>query len=599
MLRISPDLELPLDAATRRMAILAMSGAGKSNAAVVLAEEMYREEIPWVAIDPKGDWWGLRSSRDGLAPGLQVPIFGGLHGDIPLEPRAGKVLADLIVDQRVTCVLDVSEFDSNQQMWTFLADFGDRLYARKAAERWPLHLFLDEADQYMPQSTREGGALPRCLGVWVRVQTKGRSRGIGSTLISQRSATVHKDALYMAEALFAMRTVGPRNRGDRPVIAGWFDANAFDGRAVIDLLPELGDGEAIAASPVWLAFGQRRIKFNRRATFDSGSTPTVEEANAPIARLADIDLRGLSDRMAETIERAKADDPSALRAEIAGLRRELGDATANGRRVGSAAAADGYAVELGRVTADRDDLRRIVDDYGRLFGNTLGMLDDIASGVSETAADVRASLAGIDPLHAIKALTDSLDKGDLGAMRDSLVDMGMVQAAEANPARTTSTPSGLKAGARRILANVAAFPRTGLTRDQAGTLAAVRKGGTFSQYVNSLKAANLIVEGDGRLYSTPEGRALAGSVPIPRTSEDVVALYTPRLKAGARRMLDVVLALPRGHSISRSELSERAGIEKGGTLSQYVNSLIRPGLVDVTAGEIRAGATLYIFEQER
>ncbi len=40
-LRISNDLELPLDAATRRMAILAMSGAGKSNAAVRLAEQMH------------------------------------------------------------------------------------------------------------------------------------------------------------------------------------------------------------------------------------------------------------------------------------------------------------------------------------------------------------------------------------------------------------------------------------------------------------------------------------------------------------------------------------------------------------------------------
>lgn len=43
-------LTLPLDAATRRMAILAMPGAGKSNAAVVMAEEMTLRSIPWVAI---------------------------------------------------------------------------------------------------------------------------------------------------------------------------------------------------------------------------------------------------------------------------------------------------------------------------------------------------------------------------------------------------------------------------------------------------------------------------------------------------------------------------------------------------------------------
>jgi Helicase HerA, central domain len=54
----SDDLGLPLDAVTETFAILAVRGAGKYNAAVVMAEEMYRAGLPWVAIDPKGDWWG-------------------------------------------------------------------------------------------------------------------------------------------------------------------------------------------------------------------------------------------------------------------------------------------------------------------------------------------------------------------------------------------------------------------------------------------------------------------------------------------------------------------------------------------------------------
>jgi len=76
-LRIATNYTLPLDAATRRMAILAMSGAGKSNAAVVLAEAMFDAGIPWVAIDPKGDWWGVRSSKSGKGPGLPIPSSAG------------------------------------------------------------------------------------------------------------------------------------------------------------------------------------------------------------------------------------------------------------------------------------------------------------------------------------------------------------------------------------------------------------------------------------------------------------------------------------------------------------------------------------------
>jgi hypothetical protein len=45
---------------TETLAILAKRGTGKSNAAVVFAELMFDGGFPWVAIDPKGDWWGTR-----------------------------------------------------------------------------------------------------------------------------------------------------------------------------------------------------------------------------------------------------------------------------------------------------------------------------------------------------------------------------------------------------------------------------------------------------------------------------------------------------------------------------------------------------------
>jgi hypothetical protein len=84
--------------------------------------------LPWVAIDPKGDWWGLRSSADGKGDGLPIPIFGGLHGDMPLVPEAGKLIAELICDQNLTCVLDVSEFPSKAAQMRFLTDLADHLF---------------------------------------------------------------------------------------------------------------------------------------------------------------------------------------------------------------------------------------------------------------------------------------------------------------------------------------------------------------------------------------------------------------------------------------------------------------------------------------
>jgi DNA helicase HerA-like ATPase len=76
-LQLAPGLALPADAVTETFGLLAVRGAGKSNAAAVMAEEMFKVKLPFVVEDPVRAWFGLRSSRDGKAPGLPIPIFGG------------------------------------------------------------------------------------------------------------------------------------------------------------------------------------------------------------------------------------------------------------------------------------------------------------------------------------------------------------------------------------------------------------------------------------------------------------------------------------------------------------------------------------------
>jgi uncharacterized protein len=146
-LAIGGGVILPLDAVTQPIALLAARRAGKSNAAAVLGEEMYDAGLPWVAIDPKGDWWGLRSNAAGTGPGLPIPIFGGLHGDLPLLPESGALMAELIVAHNLTCVLDVSRFSKTARA-RFLADFAERLYELHQAEPQPRFVFLEEAQAY-------------------------------------------------------------------------------------------------------------------------------------------------------------------------------------------------------------------------------------------------------------------------------------------------------------------------------------------------------------------------------------------------------------------------------------------------------------------
>ena len=64
-LRISDDLSLPLEAVTETFAIFGKRGKGKTNAAVVLVEELFRAGLPVVVLDPIGVWYGLKASADG------------------------------------------------------------------------------------------------------------------------------------------------------------------------------------------------------------------------------------------------------------------------------------------------------------------------------------------------------------------------------------------------------------------------------------------------------------------------------------------------------------------------------------------------------
>ncbi len=115
------------DAATQKFAFLAQPGSGKTYAATKLAELFYAAGVPFVVLDPVGVWYGLRLAADGVAPGLQVPVFGGMYGDLPLEVEAGALVADLLVDRSLSLVLDVSAFRT-QQRKRFVTDFAEQLF---------------------------------------------------------------------------------------------------------------------------------------------------------------------------------------------------------------------------------------------------------------------------------------------------------------------------------------------------------------------------------------------------------------------------------------------------------------------------------------
>jgi len=316
-LTLGPGLVLPHEAVTETFAILAKRGAGKTYTAAVLVEEMMGAGLPVVIVDPVGVWWGLRSSADGTAEGLPVVIFGGDHADLPLAETAGVLLADLVVDERVPAVLDLSALSKGASR-RFMTDFTERLYHRN---RDPLHLVLDEADAFAPQRTDPGGQ--RLLGAIEDLVRRGRARGIGLSMISQRPAVLNKDILTQAEVLIALRMTGPR---DVAAIDEWVRLHAEEDQAVEvkRSLPSLPIGTAWVWSPGWLGLLQR-VAVRARTTFDSSATPKAGQRRVTPTRLAPIDLAALGERITAMATEAAATDPAALRHRVAHLERELAE----------------------------------------------------------------------------------------------------------------------------------------------------------------------------------------------------------------------------------------------------------------------------------
>lgn len=318
-LKISKDLELPLDAITQTFSILAMRRIGKTYTASVMAEEFVRNGLPFVALDPTGAWWGLRAGSDGKSEGLPVVIIGGPHGDVPLEFTAGKVIADLVVDHPGYYVLDLSNTESGAEQDRFAMDFAERLYRRKNLNRTPLHLFVDEADSFMPQRPIKGQE--RMLGAFEAIVRRGGIRGIGTTLITQRAAVINKNVLTQTDSLLVMQM---NSSQDQDAMEDWIRRNGTkeESDTMMGSLASLPQGQAWFWSPGWMRVF-KRIHIRARRTFNSSATPKAGEKVIVPQKLAPIDLDRLGKEITATIERAADNDPGVLKRKITELKHKV------------------------------------------------------------------------------------------------------------------------------------------------------------------------------------------------------------------------------------------------------------------------------------
>ncbi len=548
-LTIGRDLSLPIDLATEAVAVLGRRGKGKTNTAGVIVEELISLGVPVCVVDTVGVWWGLRSSKSGKGPGLPVVVFGGAHADVPLEETAGKVIAEVIVQRRIPAVIDTSLL-SKAAARRFLTDFVTEVYHRN---RDPLHVVFDEADELAPQNPRVEGA--RLLGAMEDFVRRGRARGLGVTLVTQRPAVLNKDVLTQIEVLIAHGLTGPR---DVAAIDEWVRLHADQDEAlrVKKTLASLPVGTAWVWSPSWLGILQK-VEVRPRKTFDSSATPKVGVTVAVPQARAKIDLAELGAAIAATIEKAGTEDPRRLRARIVELERQL-----------SLPAPPPIEIPVEVPTLSEQDRAHLAAADASLASirDTLSGLQEEIAAATATLNDVRALASPVLPVRSVPtSATPAVVPAPFVA----------ISPAAARPAATSSpSPSEERLGKaeRSILIVLATYgPRS---HTQVAQLAGYAgKGGGFANALGRLRGSGRIVGGRARIEITAQGVADLGSFePLP-AGRALVDHWLARL-GKAERMILTSLVEVWPASLSNDELADRTGyIASGGGFANALGRL--------------------------
>lgn len=560
-LNIAEGFYLPLEAVTQSIAILAKRRAGKSYAARRFAEQFAKAGLQVVIVDPKGDWWGIRSAADGKSPGLPITILGGAHGDLPLEVHSGEVVAKLVVYECVSVLLDLSTF-RKKEVAVFMSEFLESFYRLKAAEayRSPVMLIVDEADAIAPQKPFHGEE--RMLGAIEDIVRRGGQRGIGCLSITQRSAVLNKNVLTQTQVLIAMRTIAPQ---DLKAMDEWIDVHGTveQRKVLMASLPSLPIGDAWFWAPGWPSEEGifRRVHILPIETFDSGATPKPGEKRIEPKNLADVDLETLRRQMHATIEQTKLNDPKELR-------RQLADALQENSEMARMLAEPKVSDE--QLSAEFK--RGATYERNRLLSLITPRLENVLTGLDSDAPIPWTPVHNsIPPGHFSDDLLKTYRDFQERVKQQEREIVGNVTRA------MFSEPNGnLDRMRRAILTSLAQHPN-GLTKRQIQLHAGYSASGKLSTAFADLSRSGYVVADGPNLRITAEGKAILGPVDrLPSGRELYIHLLNSNKLSTMEKEFLKQIAGTAG-PVARGKILEQSGYSASGKASTAFARLVRYG----------------------
>lgn len=612
-LRIGKRFSLPLSYVTGTAAILGQKRSGKTYKGSVLAEELLDAAQQIIILDPTSAWWGLRSSSDGRGAGYPITIFGGEHGDLAIDPTAGAELARAIVHERFSAIIDLDGLTKGEEQ-RFSAAFLETLYRSKTGEyRTPVHLFLDEADVFAPQKPM-GLDESKTLGACQSIVRRGGIKGIGITMITQRPAVLNKDVLSQCDTLITLRLSHPK---DMAQIDAWVGVHGDPklAKEMAGQLPSLPRGDAWVWSPMSEIF--ECVSFRDRSTFDSGKTPETGGHVTPPKVLARVDIDKLGAAIAKSAEEAKANDPKALREQVAALKRDLAKGASSVAHTPSIAEGKKELMrlrtELEAVTvrADKLEARKPLTDkqikgfakaVERLaeFGERITNANEAISTIAQTVRNTLGPWAPMPAGRGVAALIPDPKPARSDPYRHPIPKWPPVAPAAARePSRRSSVPKAplaaapatgdaLPPGEAKILTALIQFGE--LTSDNLSTIVGYKKS-SRDTYLTRLIGRGYVERSNGILMFTDAGEAaLPNAEPLP-TGAELRAHWEQKLPPGEWKILKVAID-QHPSVVGREHISEVTGYKKS-SRDTYITRLVARKLLRSTRDGIAASPMLF------
>jgi hypothetical protein len=542
--------EIPDAVLTQHIVTLGKTRSGKSSTIRLLVERLLDTDKPVCVIDPKGDWWGLKSSADGKRAGYPVTIFGGEHGDMPLNEHAGAEVAELLATGNRPAIIDLSGLMVGERTRFFIR-FAERFFKSVRGPHW---LVIDEVHEFAPQYVHTRNVDAGKMLHWAnRLASAGLGRGIALISASQRPQKVHKDFVTAAETLIAKRVIHPLDRG---AIKDWIDGcgDPGKGKEVLDSLAGMKRADGWVWSPE-AGVGPSLIHFPLFKTYDSFAART-EPAAHKLKGWASVDLDEVRTKLATLADEAKRNDPAQLQAEIAKLKSELAAKTP-----ASASPEQIAAAEL----RGHEQARRI-------------LLDAIDGPTARLRVDVEAITAAI---AGAKQARPALPR------------------VPAPPPKPTAQPNGnggdtdaaMVRGEIAVLTAIAQYPE-GITHDQLAVLTGYKRT-SRQTYVQRLCQRGYVEHRDQRMVVTAAGIAALGSnyEPLPPSGKALRDYWMARLSGGERSILSHLIAVYPA-TMPPAEVGAARNYRRTST-GTYIQRLVARRLVVRQGHDVRASEILF------